>query len=386
MRLIRITTVPISLKFLLAGQMRFMANQGIDVVTMSSSGTEIDEIVKRELCKHEIIPLTRKITPLTDLKAIWVLYKKLKDLQPDIVHTHTPKAGLIGMIASWLAKVPVRVHTVAGLPLQTQKGLKRKILIWVEMITYFFANEVWPNSASLYSFIVDHQLANVKKLHIIGKGSSNGIDITEFNEDHLDDGLLLSIKNKIEYDPKYKYLLFVGRVVKDKGVIELVDSFLAVKKAFPNTKLIIVGPLENDLDPLPERILSLISSHEDIIFVGFSNEVKYYMALSNLFIFPSHREGFPNVPLQAGLMNLPVICSDIGGNIDIISHQNSGLVFKVGSVSELTRQIRFLLQNDVLAQKMANNNKINILNNFSRESVHQCIYERYLQLLKTNAV
>lgn len=383
-RLIRITTVPISLKYLITGQMRYMREHGFEVVMMSAEGPEIDDVVLNEGCPHEVVPLTRQITPFADLKALWILYRKLRHHRPDIVHTHTPKAGLIGMMAAWLARVPIRLHTVAGLPLETAVGAKRRLLMLIERLTYACATEVWPNSKSLYDFIRDHSLAKKDKLHVIGKGSSNGIDVSEFDIDSLDPGVLQEVKASIHYDSELTYLLFVGRVVRDKGIEELVQAFVAVAEDRPALRLVLVGPFEAALDPLSAETIGLIESRDDIITTGFSPYVEYYMSLADLFVFPSHREGFPNVPMQAGLMGLPVIASRITGNVDIIDHGINGLLCEKGDHYALQVSLKRLLDDSALALYYSRHLYQKVKSTFDRTYVQGEILTQYKRLLKSN--
>ena len=191
-KLVRITTVPMSLKHLLKGQMSFMSKNGFDVIMISSEGKGLNDVIKNEKCRHFIIPLTREITPLRDIIATFSLYRLLLLEKPDIVHTHTPKAGIVGMLASFLAKVPVRLHTVAGLPLLEAKGLKRLVLNLVERLTYKFSTKVYPNSYGLKDIILKNRFTKEDKLCVIGNGSSNGIDTSFF-----DPKLFTSEKKKI---------------------------------------------------------------------------------------------------------------------------------------------------------------------------------------------
>jgi len=163
-KLIRITTVPISLKYLIKGQMHFMSKNGFDVTMISAEGKEINDVINNEKCKHVLFPLTRKITPIKDLYTLIILYIFLKREKPLIVHTHTPKAGIIGMLASYLAKVPNRLHTVAGLPLLESKGFKRVILNFVEKLTYKYATKVYPNSYGLKKIILKNRF--VKQINL----------------------------------------------------------------------------------------------------------------------------------------------------------------------------------------------------------------------------
>ena len=382
-KLVRITTVPISLNLLITGQMKYMRDNGYEVIMMSADGPEIKELVEREKCPHEIVPLTRQITPFKDLKALWILYRKLKRIKPQIIHSHTPKAGLIGMMAAWLARVPIRLHTVAGLPLEATSGGKKKLLLFIEWLTYKCATEVWPNSKSLYTFIDAHKLAKRDKLRIIGRGSSNGIDTSEFDTQKLDGEILASIKSDINYASQNKYLLFVGRIVKDKGIEELVDAFQKLKERHSNLKLILVGPFESQLDPLSADTLTAIEDDVDIITTGFSTKVKYFMDIADIFVFPSHREGFPNVPMQAGLMKCPVVASKITGNVDIIDHEINGLLHKKGSANDIFEKVDFALSNSDQMDKMTDALEEKIKEHFDRIKIQKFIFDVYNFHLKS---
>lgn len=364
--------------------MKYMREHGWHVTMMSAAGPEIDEVVENEGCSHISIPLTRQITPFADFKALFILYRKLCAMRPDIVHSHTPKAGIVGMMAAWLARVPVRIHTVAGLPLESATGIKKRLLLGVEKLSYLAATEVWPNSQSLYDFILEHKLTSKQKLRVIGKGSSNGIDIKEFNIDSLNPILLNEVKSAFDYKDDITYLLFVGRIVKDKGVDELIKAFKILKDRHEKLELVLVGPLEAHLDPLSNDSMMAIEKDGSIHAVGFSNHVKYFMHLADLFVFPSHREGFPNVPMQAALMNCPVVASRINGNIDIIEDSVDGVLHERGNQEELIFSIDFALNNRNLMIEYAERLKYKIQNNFSRKAVQYEIALTYDKLVDSN--
>lgn len=381
-KLIRITTIPMSLDLLLTGQMGYMKGHGWEVLMVSNDGPERERVIQREGCEHILLRLTRQITPFQDLVALWKMILLIRREKPDVVHSHTPKAGIIGMLAAWIAGVPVRIHTVAGMPLQLETGLKRKILEFVEKATYRAATEVWPNSHSLNDYILNHNLGEKGKLEVIGHGSTNGIQLTDYSPDQLDETILNCIKNEIEYDSDLRYLVFVGRVVSDKGVNELVRVFDRLSTEYPDLHLLLVGPLESDLDPLDQDTMTDIRRNSRIHAVGYSTNVPYYLHLATLLIFPSHREGFPNVPMQAALMDCPVVCSDIGGNIDIVDHLENGLLFEVGNENDLCVKVKYGLENPKEMQMMVSRLKQKIKENFSREYVQNEILQNYNRLLE----
>ena len=380
-KLIRITTVPMALRYLLPGQMRFMAANGFDVVMISADGKELPEVIANEQCRHIIVPMTRKITPLQDLKCLWQLIKIFKKEKPDIIHTHTPKAGLLGMMAARYCGIKVRIHTVAGLPLMVEKGFKYQLLKFIEKLTYSSATQVWPNSNSLLHFIKEHKLCKEKKLRVIGKGSSNGIDTNRFNRTVLNESVLNQVKRTVKYDEANTYLLCVGRLVADKGIVELVNVFSKLQQSKPNLRLILVGQYERALDPLPQPIEQEIETNNAIIHIDWSNEVEYYMSIADYFVFPSHREGFPNVLLQAGAMQLPIICSRIAGNVDIVTHEQTGLVFDKKNEEQLQRSIEYALSKPSEMKTMADKLYNIVQQDYKRENMWQQILVTYESLL-----
>jgi glycosyltransferase involved in cell wall biosynthesis len=380
-KLIRITTVPMALRYLLPGQMRFMAANGFNVLMISADGIELKEVIEKEQCRHIIVPMTRKITPFQDLKCLIRLIKIFRIEKPDIVHTHTPKAGLLGMLAAKICGVKTRIHTVAGLPLMVEKGNKYRLLKFIEMLTYASANHVWPNSNSLMKFIIEKKLCKPGKLQIISKGSTNGINTNRFNKDSLDKNVLHEIKEQIKFSNDFKYLLCIGRLVKDKGIVELVHVFKQLQQSNDDLKLILVGDFETTLDPLPADTLHEIGINPSIIHIKWTNHVEYYMQLAHIFVFPSHREGFPNVLLQAGAMGLPITCSDITGNIDIVTNNVTGLIFESCNEQQLLKFIQYALINPEHMQTMAKQLKVEIKENYQQENIWQKMLETYKTLV-----
>ena len=385
-KLIRVTTVPMALKHLLSGQMRFMKENGFDVIMVSADGKERDDVIRNEECSHVIIPMTRQITPFADLRSLWQLYRFFKKEKPDIVHSHTPKAGLLAMMAAKFSGVKIRIHTIAGLRFMTSTGFTRKILVMMEKLTAKSATHVWPNSFSLLKYIKENRLVNESKLQVIAHGSSNGIYLKRYSIDRLDRNRVEEIKKQINYNNENIYTLSVGRIVNDKGINELLNVFSELYTTNELLRLILVGSFEEDLDPITESARRILKEHPGIIHINWSNEVEYYMHLSALLVHPSHREGFPNVLLQAGAMNCPIVCSIIEGNIDIVDHQQTGLLFTVKNEADLKEKLKFATTNPELMKQYATRLRQKIETNFDQQIVHQAIREKYLQLLsETNS-
>ncbi|WP_462252934.1 glycosyltransferase family 4 protein [Ferruginibacter sp.] len=383
-KLIRITTVPMALRYLLPGQMQFMQLNGFEVLMISADGAELNDVIKNEECRHIIVPMTRKITPLQDLKCLIQLIKIFKKEKPDIVHSHTPKAGLLGMLAAKISGVKIRIHTVAGMPLMVEKGFKLQLLKFIEKLTYAAANHIWPNSNSLYNYIVDNKFASPAKLNIIGKGSTNGINTQRFCKEAINENILVEIKNSINYSIQHTYLLCIGRLVTDKGIVELVNVFLSLQKKYGALKLILVGDYEEELDPLPETVMQQIKANANIIHIKWTQQVEYFMHIANYFVFPSHREGFPNVLLQAGAMELPIICSRIPGNIDIVEDKKTGLIFETANEQQIEKQVEYAINNNAEMCDMAETLMQIIKKDYQRENIWQNILSSYKSLLHLN--
>ena len=386
-KLIRITTVPLSLKVLLKGQLRFMASNGFDVKGVSSEGKELREVHENEGIAVEAITMSRKITPFQDLKSLWEMWNFLRKEKPQIVHTHTPKAGIIGMLAARLAGVPHRLHTVAGLPLMEATGTKRKILNFVEKLTYSSATRVYPNSKGLYDFILQNNFTQSNKLKIIANGSSNGIDTAFFSPDQVTEIERVTLREKLNIQPDDFVFVFVGRIVSDKGINELIKAFSELQAAENNEpagiKLLLVGGLENDLDPLNPETLAEINQNKDIISVGFQQDVRSFFAIADALVFPSYREGFPNVVMQAGAMGLPSIVSDINGCNEIIVEGENGLIIPPKNVEKLKEKMLTLAKDKNLYTKLKGNSRRMIENRYEQSVVWNALLEEYEGLLQS---
>lgn len=381
-KLVRITTAPLSLEKLLEGQLGFM-NQSFETIAISSEKDRLKKYGIDEGISTFYLPLTRKITPLKDLWAVWKLYCYLRKEKPQIVHSHTPKAGIVAMLASCFAMVPIRLHTVAGLPLLEANGMKRKILNCVEKLTYRFATKVYPNSQGLYDIILKEKFTSPNKLKIIGKGSSNGIDTEYFTLNHFSKVDLKEKRKELQIPDTDFVFVFVGRLVGDKGVNELVNAFEKLQEVFTNCSLLLVGPFEDDLDPLLQITKDSISNNNKIILTGYQEDVRPFFAISNVFVFPSYREGFPNVVMQAGAMDLPSIVTDINGCNEIIEDRINGLLIMQKDKNDLFQKMEQLYSNKELTNKLGASARKRIQDSYERKYVLECLLKEYRELIDT---
>ena len=378
-KLFRVTTVPESLNILLRGQHQFMSTNGFEVIGISSAGDALIEVSQKEEIKVFAINMSRKITPISDFLSVYKLYKQIKKDKPIIVHSHTPKAGIVSMIAAKIANVPIRLHTVAGLPLMEATGIKRKVLNFVEKITYACATKVYPNSKGLYDFIVEEKLASSRKLKIIANGSSNGIDTSYFNLDSISEQQMKEFRLKLNIQSKDFLFVFVGRLVGDKGINELIAAFSRFKNS--NIKLLLVGGLESDLDPLNRDTIQEIDKNKNIISVGFQSDVRPYFAISHCLVFPSYREGFPNVVMQAGAMGLPSIVSNINGCNEIIEEGINGTIIPSKDRESLFWAMQKIIIDELWRNQLASNARDKIVSRYDQQLVWDALLKEYKNLL-----
>lgn len=365
-----------SLNKLLEGQLKYM-NSYYEVIAVSSDEKGLKKVGVKEGVATYTVEMTRKITPLKDIKALFKLYFFLKNEKPTIVHTHTPKAGIIGMLASKLANTPVRLHTVAGLPLLEATGTNRKILNFVEKLTYRCATKVYPNSFGLKTIIENEKFTKSSKLKVIGNGSSNGIDTEYFSKDKIEKETLQSVKKELGISENDFIFIFVGRIVGDKGINELVEAFNNLCEKHKNIKLLLVGSFEEELDPIKSKIKKIIEINKSIITTGYQEDVRPYFALSHILTFPSYREGFPNVVMQAGAMGLPSIVSNINGCNEIITEGINGSIVKTKDVNALQLKMKSYLTDTIKFNETKKQARDIIVQKYQRSVILKALLNEY---------
>lgn len=375
-KLIRITTIPLSLDKLLSGQLRFMQDY-YEVIAVSSEKEYLERIGEREGIATHHLEMTRKITPHKDAWALLKLWLYFLKSKPHIVHTHTPKAGIVGMLAAKLAGVPYRLHTVAGLPLLEAQGKKRKLLDFVEKLTYRCATHILPNSFGLKKIILDLHFTTPQKIKVLANGSSNGIDTAYFSKENFSFSQKTALRESLLISESDFVFVFVGRLVSDKGINEAVSAFKKIRITYPHAKFLLVGQLESDLDPLSNDTLETIQHCPQVITVGYQQDVRPYLAISDCLVFPSYREGFPNVVMQAGAMELPSIVSDINGCNEIIIQNKNGLIIPPKSEQQLLEAMQLILDDEALRLQMKSNSRSMIVERYEQNVVWQALLAEY---------
>jgi len=386
-RIIRITTVPISLHLLLKGQMRFMKEHGYDVIMISSPGPEAEAVEREESCEMITLPMKRTVSIAADLVSLYRLYKIFRVLKPDIVHSHTPKAGLLSMVAAKFASVPIRLHTVAGIPWIESRFLMRFIYKNVEKITAWASHRLYANSAGMLQFLKFEGItSDPLKLKLLGNGSSNGIDCNYFNKNQVDPTFVSSLKIKSNLKSGGKIWIFIGRIVKDKGITELVNAFIQYQQFYPNDQLWLVGDEERMRDPLSNDTSSKIELNDSIIHWGHQDDIRPYLVASYALVFPSYREGFPNVPMQAAAMGCPLILSDIDGCNEIVEHGNNGLLIKPKEIQSIVSAMTYLRENPNTSEKFASLSLKKISENYKQDVIWELLLKEYNDFLAIDTI
>lgn len=387
-KLIRISTVPQSLRGLLKGQLKFLKSY-YEVIGVSSGGEILKEVERNEGIEVIPIEMSRKITPFKDLKALFELYKLFKNHKPFIVHSITPKAGLLSMIASKLARVPIRIHTFTGLIFPSKKGVFQKLLITMDKLLCACATHVYPEGMGVRQDLLNYKITN-KPLKVLANGNVNGISSSYFNPQLFTNTQNAALKQQLGISVDDFVYIFVGRLVSDKGINELVQAFkqlqisnsklgnstLKTKKS----KLVLVGSLETDLDPLQLQTLQEIDNNPNIVSVGWQSDVRPYLAIANALVFPSYREGFPNVVLQAGAMGLPSIVSNINGCNEIIKEGENGTIIPVKNSKAIYKAMKKMVEDKSYRERLQKNARAMIVERYEQQLVWEAILQEYQKL------
>lgn len=452
-KIIRVTTVPMSLKAFCDGMLKELSEK-YEVVAVSSPGEDLDLVAEREGVRTIAVPMERHISLWKDVKSLWLMTKVFRKEKPDIVHSMTPKAGLVTMVAGWLTGVPVRVHTFTGLVWPTSTGLKRRILMLTDKILCTCATHVIPEGQGVMDDLRSGGITN-KPMKVLGYGNVKGVDMeyfdpvrivselntndrklttnlsvnsselgtnTNFTNDtncsinapssvelNTNDTNLTNKENKINgkfvaihgnlcskekkdsvdscdscsKDRPFTFI-FVGRIVGDKGVNELVEAFTQLHEKYENTKLVLVGPYEEHLDPVSELTQNRIKTNPAIDAVGkkFGDDLLFEYLKADCHVLPSYREGFPNTPMEAGALGLPNIVTDINGAREIVVNEENGLVVPSKDAKALHNAMERMLTDSAMREKMKQNARPMIESRFEKSFVRKCLYDFYDEILK----
>lgn len=363
-----------SLDIFCNGMLRELSER-YDVIALSSPDEYLDNVRQREGVRCVEVPMERQISFFKDVASLWRLYRVFRKEKPRMVHSMTPKAGLLCMMAAWLARVPVRVHTFTGLVFPTASGLKKQILMATDKITCACATHIIPEGKGVKRDLQNNGITH-KPLKVLGYGNIKGIDLTVYNPDAVDSQPLPSD----EVPSPSVTFISVGRLVGDKGINELVEAFVRLNRECPNARLILVGPEEQKLDPLRPETLNAIQNNHSIHAVGFQKDIRPWMKSSDVAILASYREGFPNVVIEAGAMGLAQIVTDINGAREIIVNSENGLIIPPRNAEALYRAMKYLMSAEERT-KLSNKAREMIASRFEQGFVRKCLYDFYSEIV-----
>lgn len=369
MKIVRAATVGESLNTFCKGFLRQLTDEGYEVVALSSPDEDLKELGEREGVRTVGVKMERHVSPFKDFVALVKLVKVLYQEKPDMVHSMTPKAGLLCMMAAKMAGVPIRLHTFTGLVWPTATGLLRKILIMTDRMTCACATHIVPEGEGVKQ---DLQRCITKKpMKVLGYGNVRGVDLNYW-------------RRNVEKSKGSPFtFVFVGRIIRDKGINELVDAFMKLRQQYSGIRLLLVGPYEENLDPILPETKRLIETSDAIDTVGNQKDVRPFYEQSDVLVLPSYREGFPNVVLEAGAMELPSIVTDINGSREIIENRKNGVIVPPRDEPALYDAMKWMVEHPAERTEMAENARPMVASRFEQRFVRQCLKDYYKVILSS---
>ena len=406
-KLIRVTTADISLNSLLKGQLKFL-NQYFEVVGVAKDTGVLKEVSEREGIRVVNAPLERPISLVKDIKGLWFLYRLFRKEKPWCVHANTPKGSLLAMIAAWFAGVPHRVYTVTGLRYQGAHGVLRKILKTMERLSCLFATNVIPEGKGVLQCLKRDNITK-KALQVIHYGNINGKDTEFFSRDNTIQTASLKLADKqihlrnlsekearslvrseLGFSNNDFIFVFIGRLVNDKGLGELADAIRKLENENLEIKLLLIGEIDGEDDALAKDKLNYLMQSKNVKYIGVQSDIRPYLMASDVLVFPSYREGFPNVPLEAGALGLPAIVTNINGSNEIIEDGVNGKIIQAPldnngmRVNDITNELytimKWFFHHPEEVKRMGENARPIICERYEQHNVWKALLEYYKQL------
>lgn len=378
--ILHITTVPESLGFLV-GQAAYMRARGFAIYAVSSPGRFLEQYASQESVSALPVEMPRRITPFSDLRALVDLVKIMRRLRPQIIHAYTPKGGLLGMLSAWMAGVPVRIYHMMGLPMITATGYRQRLLKLTERISCHLAIQILCVSQGTRLLAINEGLCPANKIKVLANGSINGIDSQmRFNPARLDPAMRSKLRDQYGIPQEAVVVGYLGRIVRDKGLVELAHAWQMIAGQVGIYHLLIVGQFESQ-DPLPPEVEQYLKTGPQIHLTGYvEDNVPLYQAMDML-VLPTYREGFPVVPLEAAAMGLPVIATRIPGCTEAVVDGETGKLIPVRDAVALAQAINQYLAQPELRYRHGQAGRARVVCDYQPEVLWQATYKEYVRLL-----
>jgi len=375
--LVHVLTVSSSLDFL-RGQVRYMAAHGIEVhIVASPDGDALASFARTEGAIPHQVPMTRAMTPLADARALWRVHQVIRRVVPDVVQAGTPKGGFLGTLAAFANRVPVRIYHMHGIRGMTAHGWRRRVLMTTEWLACRLSTQVLCVSASTRQTAIEEGLCPPSKIVVLGAGSCNGVDARgRFDPERYDEPTRAELRARLQIPVQAPVVGFVGRIVREKGIVELAEAWTRLADDFPELHLLIVGPLETE-DPVPEAVVGRLRAHPRVRFVAAVSEPAPYYAVMDVVALPTYREGLPTVPLEAAAMRLPVVASRVTGCVDAILDGETGTLVPPRQAGPLADAIASYLRDPPSRRRHGAAGRERVLREFVPEDVWQRVRTLY---------
>ena len=378
-KIIRITTVPLSLDVFCRGLLRELSEE-YEVVAVSSPGPLLDEVARREGIRTAAVPMERRIAPLKDIASLWRLVRLFRKERPDMVHSMTPKAGLLSMMAARLTGVPVRLHTFTGLVFPSMTGRRRRLLELTDRLTAACATHIVPEGEGVRDDLLRFGITR-KPLRVLGYGNVRGIDLDWYDRTPEVLGEAESLRRRFGIGPDAFTFVFVGRLVADKGIRELTDAFFRLWEEGRKVHLLLCGETEAE-DPLPDSTRHRMETCPCIHFSGgWLSDVRPWYAAADALVHSSYREGFPNTVIEAGAMRLPCIVTDINGSREIIRDGENGRIVPPRDEEALYGAMKAFLEDPDALRVMSMRARKMVATRFEQGYVRSCLKDFYHEIL-----
>jgi glycosyltransferase involved in cell wall biosynthesis len=370
------------------GQINYVKSRGFTVMAAASPGSELDDVAKRDGIDVFPIPFQREPSPVKDMVSLALLARLFLQLKPHIVHSSTSKAGPLAVVAAWLARVPIRIYTLRGVMIDRRTGLMRIILKSLEWLACRCAVQVISVSPSVSEVMIAERLCRPEKIKVLAKGSSNGVDAEHrFNPALLDRTHAREVRDKLHITNGVPVIGFIGRLVSGKGIADLASAWLLIREQCKEAVLLIVGPEEKQA-PVDSETMVLFRNDPRVRMPGFvkNEDLPLYYDMIDVVVFPTESEGFPNVPLEAAAMEIPVVATKVTGCVDAVVEGSTGTLVEPGSISEMVEAVIRYLRDPALCVRHGQSARERVLRDFQPQFIWNALFEEYVRLLKQSGI